>query len=280
MPLIEATQADEVMITTMIYDHGARKRSYELLARAFELRVSSDQDHARRKNASGRFVLGKHFSLTAADKHQLGAYRADPAGAPKGALVVVQEIFGVNSHVRSVCDRLAGEGYVAVAPALFDRQERNFESGYSPDEIANARKFIANPDWPAMLRDVQAAIAEVKSVGPVGIIGFCMGGTVAFLAATRLDGLSAAVCYYGGRIAAFADEKPRCPAQMHFGDQDQSIPMSDVETIKQKRPDGEIHVYAGAGHGFHCDERASFNAASAKTAWQRTMDFLGKHMKK
>ncbi len=224
--------------------------------------------------------MGKQFSLTAADKHQLGAYRADPTGAPKGAIVVIQEIFGVNSHIRAVCDRFAGEGYVAVAPALFDRQERNFESGYSPDEIANARKFIASPDWAAMLRDVQAAIAEVKSVGPVGIVGFCMGGTVAFLAATRLDGLSAAVCYYGGRIAAFADEKPRCPVQMHFGDQDQSIPMSDVETIKQKRPDCEIHVYPGAGHGFHCDERASFNEQSAKTAWQRTTAFLQKHMKR
>jgi len=222
--------------------------------------------------------LGKQFSLIAADKHQLGAYRADPKGAPKGAIVVVQEIFGVNSHIREVCDRFAGEGYVAVAPALFDRQQPGFESGYSPDEIANARKFIASPDWAAMLRDVQAAITDVKSVGPVGIIGFCMGGTVAFLAATRLDGLSAAVCYYGGRIAAFADEKPRCPVQMHFGDQDQSIPMSDVETIKQKRPDCEIHIYPGAGHGFHCDERASFNEQSARTAWQRTTAFLQKNM--
>jgi carboxymethylenebutenolidase len=222
--------------------------------------------------------LGKQFSLAAADKHQLGAYRADPKGAPKGAIVVVQEIFGVNSHIRAVCDRFAGEGYVAVAPALFDRQQPGFESGYSPDEIANARKFIASPDWAAMLRDVQAAITDVKSIGPVGIVGFCMGGTVAFLAATRLDGLSAAVCYYGGRIAAFADEKPRCPVQMHFGDQDQSIPMSDVETIKQKRPDSEIHIYPGAGHGFHCDERASFNEQSARTAWQRTMAFLQKNM--
>jgi carboxymethylenebutenolidase len=222
--------------------------------------------------------LGKHFSLTAADKHQLGAYRADPTGAPKGALVVIQEIFGVNNHIRSVCDRFAGEGYTAVAPALFDRTQRGFESGYSPDEVTNARKFVANPDWAAMLRDVQAAMAEAKAAGPVGIVGFCMGGSVAFLGATRLDGFSAAVCYYGGRIAAFAEEKPRCPTQMHFGDQDQSIPMSDVATIKQKRPDCEIHVYPGAGHGFHCDERGSFHPASAQVAWRRTLDFLQKHM--
>ncbi len=222
--------------------------------------------------------MGKHFSLTAADKHQLGAYRADPKGAPKGAVVVIQEIFGVNHHIRAVCDRFADEGYVAVAPALFDRTEPNFESGYSPDEIASARKFVANPDWDAMLRDTQAAIADVKSVGPVGIVGFCMGGTIAFLSATRLGGLSAAVCYYGGRIVAFADEKPRCPTQMHFGEKDQSIPLSDVDIIKQKRPDCEIYVYKDAGHGFHCDERASYHQPSAAIAWERTQTFLAKHM--
>jgi carboxymethylenebutenolidase len=223
--------------------------------------------------------LGKHFTLTAADKHELGAYRADPAGAAKGGIVVIQEIFGVNQHIRAVCDRLAGEGYVAVAPALFDRTQKNFECGYTPDEIANARKFIANPDWDAMLRDTDAALGDIKAVGPTAIMGFCMGGTISFLAATRLAGLKAAVCYYGGRIVAFADEKPKCPTMMHFGEQDQSIPMSDVETIKQKRPDCEIYVYPIAGHGFHCDERGSFHESSAKLAWQRTMDFLGKHVK-
>jgi carboxymethylenebutenolidase len=223
--------------------------------------------------------LGKHFTLTAADKHELGAYRADPTGAAKGGIVVIQEIFGVNQHIRAVCDRLAKEGYVAVAPALFDRTQRDFECGYTPDEIANARKFVANPDWDAMLRDTDAALGDVKSVGPTAIMGFCMGGTIAFLAATRLSGLKAAVCYYGGRIVAFADEKPKCPTMMHFGEQDQSIPMSDVQIIKQKRPDCEIFVYPIAGHGFHCDERGSFHEPSAKLAWQRTMDFLGKHVK-
>jgi carboxymethylenebutenolidase len=227
-----------------------------------------------------RLTLGKHFSLTAADSHKLGAYRADPAGSPKGGIVVIQEIFGVNHHIRAVCDRFAGEGYVAVAPALFDRSQPNFECGYTPDEIANARKFIANPDWDAMLRDTDAAIKEIKSVGPLAIVGFCMGGTIAFLSATRLSGLSAAVCYYGGRIVAFADEKPKCPTQMHFGEQDQSIPMTDVETIKKNRPDCEIYVYKDAGHGFHCDERGSFHKGSADVAWGRTQEFLAKHMKK
>jgi carboxymethylenebutenolidase len=215
--------------------------------------------------------LGKSLNLTASDGHRFGAYRADPSGAPLGGVVVIQEIFGVNNHIRAVCDRLAQEGYAAVAPALFDRQVRDFESGYSPEEIEKARKFVANPDWDAMLRDTAAAIAELKGVGPVHIVGFCMGGTIAFLASTRLDGLTSAVGYYGGRIAAFADEKPRVPTQLHFGEKDQSIPMTDVETITQKRKDCDIHVYKDAGHGFHCDERGSFHEPSSKTAWERML---------
>ena len=223
--------------------------------------------------------MGKHVSLTSADKFQLGAYRAQPLGASKGGVVVIQEIFGVNHHIRAVCDRLAGEGYAALAPALFDRQVKDFESGYSPDEIAEARKFVANPDWSAMLRDSQAAIDNLKDGGRVGIMGFCMGGTVSFLAACRLAGLNAAVCYYGGQIARFADEKPKVPTLMHFGEKDASIPMSDVEKIKDKRgQDCEIYVYPEAQHGFHCDERGSYHERSAKLAWQRTLSFLQKNL--
>ena len=160
--------------------------------------------------------MGKQFTLTAADSFKLGAYRADPSGPAKGGIVVIQEIFGVNHHIRAVCDRLAGEGYAAVAPALFDRQQPNFESGYSPDEIASARKFVANPDWGAMMRDTQAAIDAAKKDGPVGIIGFCMGGTIAFLSAAKLNGLSAAIGYYGGQIAKNADEKPKVPTAVAF----------------------------------------------------------------
>jgi carboxymethylenebutenolidase len=222
--------------------------------------------------------LGKHFSLTTSDSHTLAAYRADPSGKPKGAMVVAQEIFGVNSHIRNVCDRLAAHGYVAVAPALFDRFVRDFQSGYSADEVAHARTYLGKIDWPKMLLDIQAGIDDVKAMGPVGVIGFCMGGSAAFLAATRLTGVSAAVAYYGGQIVKFADEKPKCPVQMHFGETDASIPMSDVEIIKEKRKDCEIFTYP-AGHGFYCDERASFHDASAKLAWQRTLDFLAKNSK-
>ena len=223
--------------------------------------------------------MGKHVSLTTADQHKLGGYRADPQGKPKGALVVVQEIFGVNHHIRAVCDRLAGEGYVAEAPAVFDRFVRDFESGYTPDEIAHARSYLGNLNWDAMMKDIAASLADTSTVRPVGVIGFCMGGTAAFLAACRLPGLSAAVCYYGGQIAKFADEKPKCPVQMHFGEKDAGIPMSDVEIIKQKQPQAEVYVYPEAQHGFHCDERASFHKPSADLAWTRSMEFLKKNMK-
>ncbi|HWL18341.1 MAG TPA: dienelactone hydrolase family protein [Bradyrhizobium sp.] len=222
--------------------------------------------------------MGQDIKLTASDNFQLGAYRADPASAPKGAIVVIQEIFGVNHHIRSVCDRLAGEGYVAIAPAIFDRVEPNFTSGYSPDEIAVARKFVANPDWPTMLRDTQAAIDAVKDVGAVGIIGFCLGGSIAYAAATKLSGLKAAVGYYGGAIVRFADDKPTVPTQLHFGEKDAGIPLTDVETIKAKRPEVELFIYPGAQHGFHCDERASYDKTSADTAWPRSMAFFAKHL--
>ncbi|MDH2386004.1 dienelactone hydrolase family protein [Bradyrhizobium sp. CER78] len=224
--------------------------------------------------------MGQDIRLKASDGFELGAYRADPTSAPKGAVVVIQEIFGVNHHIRAVCDRLAKEGYVAIAPSIFDRITPNFQSGYSPDEVAEARKFVANPDFPAMLRDSQAAIDAVKSVGPVGIIGFCLGGSIAYAAATKLTGLSAAIGYYGGAIIRFADDKPDVPTQLHFGEKDAGIPLSDVETIKSKRPEVEVFIYPGAQHGFHCDERASYDKPSADIAWPRSMEFFGKHLKK
>ena len=225
--------------------------------------------------------MGKHFSLVASDNFKLGAYQAEPSGTAKGGIVVIQEIFGVNHHIRAVCDRLAAQGYAAIAPAVFDRQQPNFESGYSPDEIANARKFVANPDWGAMMRDTQAAIDAAKKFGPAAIVGFCMGGSIAFLAAAKLNGLSAAIGFYGGQIAKNADEKPTIPVQLHFGEKDASLPMSDVDIIKQKRGgDCEIYVYPDAQHGFNCEERGSYNEAAAKLGRERSREFLQKHMKK
>ena len=221
--------------------------------------------------------MGTNITLTASDGFKLGAYRAEPQGKPKGGIVVIQEIFGVNHHIRAVADRFAALGYVAVAPQVFDRIQPNFESGYTPDEIAHARTFIPKIDWGKMLLDTQAAIDNVKPAGKVGIVGYCMGGSIAFLAGAKLSGLSAAVGYYGGTIAKNADEKPKVPTLLHFGDQDQSIPMSDVEIVKQKRPDCEIHIY-NAGHGFSCDERGSYNEAAHKAAWDRTVPWFAKNV--
>jgi carboxymethylenebutenolidase len=222
--------------------------------------------------------MGHNITLTASDNFELGGYRADPAGKPKAAVVVIQEIFGVNHHIRAVCDRIAGNGYVAIAPAIFDRIERNFQCGYTPEEVAIARKFVANPDWAAMLRDTQAAIGAVKETGPVGIVGFCLGGSVAYAAATKLSGLTVAIGYYGGAIVRFADDEPKVPTQLHFGEKDTGIPLSDVETIRSKRPDVEVHIYPGAQHGFNCEERASYDKASADIARARGLAFFRKHL--
>lgn len=218
------------------------------------------------------------IDLTAADGHPFSAYRADPDGAPKGGIVVIQEIFGVNPHIRSICDRLAADGYAAIAPALFDRTERGFESGYSPTEIDHARSFIAAPDWDGFLHDTDAARAAIAPIGRIGIVGFCLGGSVAFLAAARLTGFAAASGFYGGRIAAFADEVPRCPVQLHYGAEDTGIPLSQVEDVRAKRPECGIHVYDGAAHGFHCDARASFHPEASAKAWARTMALFAQHV--
>ncbi|HVG50777.1 MAG TPA: dienelactone hydrolase family protein [Xanthobacteraceae bacterium] len=219
--------------------------------------------------------MGSHITLTSSDGFKLGAYRAEPTGTPKGGLVVIQEIFGVNHHIRAVCDRFAALGYVSVAPAIFDRYEPNFETGYTPAEIEKARVYIGKADMGKMLADTQAAIDSLQSFGKVGIVGYCLGGSIAFLAATRLNGLACAIGYYGGMVAKNADEKPKVPTMLHFGETDHSIPLTDVEIVKQKRPDVETFIYP-AGHGFSCDERGSYHEASHKQALERTVALLKK----
>lgn len=218
--------------------------------------------------------MGEMLRLRAADGHELGCYRAAPAGTPLGGVVVLQEIFGVNDHIRSVCDKFAAEGYVALAPALFDRFIRDFESGYSPDEIAAALGYLKSLDWDALMLDTEAAIERLrKETDAVSLVGFCLGGSLAFLASTKLDGLDAAVCYYGGMIAKFADAKPLCPVLMHFGEMDGSIPLSNVDTVRAKRTEAEIRLYP-AGHGFNRGAPGTPDAEQAAVAWERTMRFL------
>jgi carboxymethylenebutenolidase len=217
--------------------------------------------------------MGKMIQLAAKDGHKLGAYVAEPAGKPRGAMVVLQEIFGVNRHIRAVADRFAGEGYYVVAPALFDRLQEGIELGYGPEDVAEGRDLRAKIELDKTLLDVQAAIDEARRHGKVAVVGYCWGGSLAYLAATRLEGLDCAVGYYGGMIAEHRNEKVRVPTILHFGDSDASIPMSDVEKIREAHPDIPIYVYS-AGHGFSCDDRASFEPKSHQLALERTLKFI------
>jgi carboxymethylenebutenolidase len=213
----------------------------------------------------------------AADGHELGIYRADPAAAPRGAVVVAQEIFGVNGHIRAVCDDYAKQGYLTVAPALFDRVERAVELGYGADDIARGRALREPISLENALADIEAAAKEVAGAGGIGVIGYCWGGTVAWVCATRSRTFAAAVGYYGGGIADLAAEAPNCPVELHFGDQDQSIPIEAVRRVQAAHPEIPVFIYP-AGHGFNCDQRQSYHAQSARLARERTLGFLREHV--
>jgi carboxymethylenebutenolidase len=221
-------------------------------------------------------VANEIVSLQASDGHSLQAFVARPAGTPRGALVVLQEIFGVNAHIRSVAEGFAGDGWLAIAPALFDRVERNVELGYAAADIARGRTLKDAVGDEQVLLDIATAQAHVAADGPVATIGYCWGGTMAWLAATRQPGLAAAVAYYGSGIAGLLGSTPRCPVQAHFGAKDASIPESAIDALRQAHPQVEVHVYP-ADHGFNCDRRGSFDAASAALARERTLAFLQAH---
>ncbi len=217
--------------------------------------------------------MGQTIKLSAKDGHEFQAYRADPSGKPRGAIVVIQEIFGVNGHIRRTADLFAGKGYVAVAPSLFDRSEKGIELGYDSKSIEEGRAIRGKIALDDSLADLQSAVNCAKSYGKVGVVGYCWGGSLAFLAATRLDGVAGAVGYYGGMIAAHAQESPKIPVMLHFGKHDKSIPVSDVEKVRAARPEVPIHLY-DAGHGFNCDERADYSSENAKLALERTLKFF------
>jgi carboxymethylenebutenolidase len=215
--------------------------------------------------------MSKMVRLQAADGHELDAYVAEPKGKAKGAIVVVQEIFGVTNHVKRVADKYAAEGYKAIAPAMFDRIERGITLDYT--EIQKGIGYMQKLQWPNTLADVEAAAKELRATGPVAIVGYCWGGTVAHVAAAQLT-LDAAISYYGGGVAKMLDKKPRCPIVYHFGDHDHSIPLPDIEKIRSAYPDRTVYVYPGAQHGFNCEERTSFSEPDAKLAFTRSIDFL------
>ena len=215
--------------------------------------------------------MGESIVLTASDGHQPTAYRA--GNGPRG-LVVIQEIFGVNNHIRNTVDRFAEHGFTAIAPALFDRIGPGLETGYTPEDVAKGRDLRGQVDNADALKDIAAAIAVLKGEGlPVGVVGYCWGGSLAWASATGLDGLSAAVGYYGGEIAKNAAAHPRVPVMLHFGEEDHAIPMEDVDKVRAAHPSIPIFTYP-AGHGFSCDERGSFHQPSHEQALARTLGFL------
>ena len=226
--------------------------------------------------------MGQFAELKAADGQAIPAYVASPKGKAKGGIVVIQEIFGVNAHMRAVADGYAEQGYLAVAPATFHRVKPNVELGYEPDDMTAGMALKTATEAlpaPGVMQDIQAAIDHAAQAGKVGIVGYCYGGLLTWRAACALAGLSAAVPYYGGGVTT-PDEiarQPRCPVLAHFGDQDQWISLESVEAFKKAHPDVEVHLYH-ANHGFNCDHRASYNAEAAKLARERTLAFFARHV--
>lgn len=221
--------------------------------------------------------MGSFIELTAADGHRFAAWQAAPAGKARGALVVAPEIFGVNGHIRSVADGFAADGYLTIAPALFDRVQRDYETGYAPDEIQAGVAIMQKLDFADALKDVAAAIAHAQSAGRVAIVGYCWGGTVAWLAAARLAGLACAVPYYGGGMPNHAGESPKCPVLCHFGEKDKSPSPEQARALLARHPDVQAHFY-DAGHGFNCDQRGSYDAGASGLARSRTLAFLAQHV--
>jgi carboxymethylenebutenolidase len=221
--------------------------------------------------------MGDWIKLKAADGFELAAWRAAPNGKPKGGIVVIQEIFGVNHHIRSVTDRFAAAGYLAVAPAIFDRVQPGVELDYEQPGRTEGMALAGRMDRDKLMLDVAAAVAEANPAGKTGIVGFCLGGSVAWAAAAHTPGLAAAVGYYGGQIIANKQLQPQVPTMLHFGEKDDHIPLAGVKEVGELHPDVPIYLYP-AGHGFHCDERASYDAQSAKLAWERTLAFFGQHL--
>ena len=227
---------------------------------------------------------GTNIHLLAKDGFTTGAYEALPNGGVKGAVVVIQEIFGVNNHIKEVVDGYAAAGFHSVAPKLFDRVERDIELGYEGDDMQRGIDLAFNhTDRGNALLDVQAAIDHLRAavvqsskVG-VGVVGYCFGGLMTWLSACELDGVAAASAYYGGGVAGELERSAGCPVMMHFGDLDAHIPLSDVDKVRAAQPEVEVHVYR-ADHGFNCDHRASFNAEAAASARTRTLDFFTKHL--
>lgn len=218
--------------------------------------------------------MGSTIDLKASDGHRLTAYLAEPGGKPRGGIVVIQEIFGVTRHIRAVADQYAAAGFLAIAPALFDRIQPDIDVPYT--DIQTGFAYMQKLQNDQVLLDVRSAVDRVAAAGKVGVVGYCWGGTMTYLAAARLP-IAAAISYYGGGTSQYLAEKPRCPILFHYGELDTHIPMSQVDAVKAANPGAAYHLYK-AEHGFNCTDRASFEPASAKLAFERSLEFFHRHV--
>jgi len=218
------------------------------------------------------------MKITAQDGHAFSAYCARPQGTPRGGLIVIQEFFGVNGHIRRVCDQYAADGYLALSPAIFDRVERDVELGYDEAGMNKGRDLRAKLDLADCMLDIQATIDTAASAGKVAALGYCWGGSLAYIAAARLNGLSCAIGYYGAQIAAHVNETPRIPVMLHYAEKDEYLPQSDIEKVRAAHPSIVIYQYPGTEHGFNCDDRRFYEPKSAAIARERTLAFLGQNV--
>jgi len=220
--------------------------------------------------------MGQFTTIMARDGHEFQAWLAAPPGRPRGALVVIQEIFGVNSHIRKVADGFATEGYTVIAPSLFDRVRRGIELDYNPAAMQEGAGYVKQLTPEATLRDLAAALAVVKHSGRAGTVGYCWGGALSYVAAGQLP-LACAVVYYG-KVASYLEQKPKCPVMYHYGSEDRSIPLADVERVRAAYPDAPLYTYPGAGHGFNCEQRDSYDPQAAALARTRTLEFFARYV--
>ena len=221
--------------------------------------------------------MGEIINATASDGHEFDIYLAQSKGSPRGGIVLIQEIFGVNNHIKSVAERFSSNGYLVGAPSLFDRVQPDIQLGYSTEDVIRGKELKANWGKEKPLIDIIATLNIVRSAGRVAIVGYCWGGTLAWLSACHVDGFNAAISYYGGGIGQLLSIEPRCPSIFHFGEQDHAIPAEEINSLRQAHPECPIYLYP-AGHGFNCEQRDSFNSTSSAIAFERTIQHLDKYI--
>ena len=221
--------------------------------------------------------MGESIKATASDGHEFDIYLAQSKGSPRGGVVLIQEIFGVNNHIKNVAEKFSSNGYLVGAPSLFDRVQPDIQLGYSTEDIRRGRELKDNLGNEKPLIDIIATLKIVRSAGRVAIVGYCWGGTLAWLSACHVDGFNAAISYYGGGIGQLLSIEPRCPSIFHFGEQGNAIPVAEINSLKQAHPECPIYLYP-ASNGFNCEQRDSFHSTSSAIAFERTIQHLDKYI--